>query len=88
MYDQRIWRGLGFTYAIVAIVQLYLAQSTGATWAVLLAVLWLLAALGCTLFAHGQGRRKRDEDVDLGELAKDALRSDHEELAQWVARQG
>ncbi|WP_410663475.1 hypothetical protein [Amycolatopsis sp. lyj-84] len=86
MHDQHIWRGFAVTYAVVAIVQIYLALSTGATWAGLLAVLWLLAALGCGAVAHWQGRHEQDEDVDLDELAQDGLRSAEEELAQWAAR--
>ncbi|MFI5558538.1 hypothetical protein ACIA2T_04600 [Amycolatopsis japonica] len=86
MHDQRTWRGLAVTYAVAAIVQLYLALSMGATWAGVLAVLWLLAALGSGVIALRQGHHDQDEDADLDELTEGGLRLDDEELVQWAAR--
>lgn len=72
MHDRHIWRSLALTYAVVAIIQLYLALSMGATWAGVLAVLWLLAALGSGVIALRQGHHDQDDDVASDGSVRDA----------------
>ncbi|OKJ97529.1 hypothetical protein [Amycolatopsis sp. CB00013] len=86
MHDQHMWRGLAVTYAVVAIIQLYLGVSTGATWAGVLAAVWLLAALGSGAAARWQGHHAHDDDVASDESARGCLSSTEEELVQWAAR--
>ncbi|MEV6911261.1 hypothetical protein [Amycolatopsis sp. NPDC051071] len=40
-------RGLAVTYGVLALVHLYLAVETGATWSAALAVAYLCVAAGC-----------------------------------------
>ncbi|WP_328615949.1 hypothetical protein OHS18_03885 [Amycolatopsis sp. NBC_00355] len=47
----RAWRGLAVTYAVVAVIQVYLAVTTGVVWAVALAAVFLLVAVACGLAA-------------------------------------
>lgn len=85
MHDQHMWRGLAVTYAVVAIIQLYLAISTGATWAGVLAALWLCAALGSGAATRGRGHHAHGDEVASDESARDCLSSAEEELVQWAA---
>jgi hypothetical protein len=44
-----ILRGLAVTYGVLALVHLYLAVETGATWSAALAVAYLCVAAGCVI---------------------------------------
>jgi hypothetical protein len=55
--EGRAWRGLAVAYAVVSAGQVYLAATTGVTWAVALASVFLACAIGCGVAA---GRPRRD----------------------------
>ncbi|GAA4533397.1 hypothetical protein [Amycolatopsis samaneae] len=46
------WRSLAITYGVVAVVQGYLAVTTGAVWAVVVAAVCVLTSLGCGVTAR------------------------------------
>jgi hypothetical protein len=48
----RAWRALAVTYAVISVVQAYLAATMGVAWAGALAVVFLAAALGCGVAAR------------------------------------
>lgn len=56
MQRQAPWRALAVTYAVVAGMQVYLAASTNAAWALALGAVFALAAVGFG-FAAWRGRR-------------------------------
>ncbi|GAB3144587.1 hypothetical protein GCM10027258_33580 [Amycolatopsis stemonae] len=52
----RAWRGLAVTYALVSVVQAYLAATMDVLWAAALAVVFLAAAVACGFAAWGLHR--------------------------------
>ena len=51
MRGERLWGGLAVTYGVVAVMQVYLAVTTGALWAVVLAAVCLTCAVSCAVLA-------------------------------------
>ena len=51
MCADHTWRGLAATYAVVAGVQLYIAATSGAVWAVVLSAALGLVAVACGIAA-------------------------------------